>query len=154
MIALYDIIHKGERVYVGITNRPKTRMKIHVFTGVIPRDASMRVVRWYESRGLAHVAERDRIKKYLPPLNIAHIPKPPVDRAEKKRQHDYAAWEALAAKFKASHAEAMRRFDEAVRAQCKQWKKDGMTVREIRDRVKSEFKITLSQQTVWKYVKR
>ena len=46
------------------------------------------------------------------------------------------------------------KLDKVRRAQCKQWKKDGMTVREIRDRVKSEFKISLSQQTVWKYVKR
>ncbi len=46
------------------------------------------------------------------------------------------------------------KLDKAQRTQCKQWKKDGMTVREIRDLVKSEFKISLSQQTVWKYVKR
>lgn len=46
------------------------------------------------------------------------------------------------------------KLDKAQRARCKQWKKEGLTVRDIRDRVKSEFKVTLSQQTVWKYVKR
>jgi DNA invertase Pin-like site-specific DNA recombinase len=44
------------------------------------------------------------------------------------------------------------KLDAKQRAQCKVWKREGLTVREIVQRVKSEYKITVSHGAVQNYV--
>jgi DNA invertase Pin-like site-specific DNA recombinase len=39
-------------------------------------------------------------------------------------------------------------------AECKRWKKDGKSVREITALVKKHYRIDVSQQTVWKHTKK
>jgi DNA invertase Pin-like site-specific DNA recombinase len=46
-----------------------------------------------------------------------------------------------------------RKLDDKQIAQCRKWKKEGRTVREIRELAKQQYNVRLSQQTVWKYTR-
>lgn len=46
-----------------------------------------------------------------------------------------------------------QKLDGKQQAQCRRWKKEGRTVREIVGLVKAEYNIKLSNQTVWKYTR-
>lgn len=147
--SLYDLLEGGRLVYVGMTSRPRQRLWEHIARGTIGPCGAMEVVAQFESRSEAERAERARIKELNPQRNRLK----PSDRPSKQEVSRVRELSRHAA-YAATWSGVVQAADAAFGAQCKQWKKDGMTVREIRDRVKSEFKISLSQQTVWKYVKR
>lgn len=46
-----------------------------------------------------------------------------------------------------------RKLDEKQQAQCRRWKKEGKSTREIQALVKQQYNIKLSNQTVWKYTR-
>lgn len=63
---VYDIVLKGEVIYVGMTNNPERRLKQHRCTGVAPEGAEMHVFKWYSSRERAFKAEYLRQLELLP----------------------------------------------------------------------------------------
>jgi hypothetical protein len=71
---VYDILVDGELVYVGCTRDPKKRIWYHKARGKVPRSAVLKVRRRFASHGRALIAERDRIMKLTPPLNVIYNP--------------------------------------------------------------------------------
>ena len=151
MIALYDLMCGNDRIYVGITGRtPAKRLAEHRARGVIPRSATIAVVTWFSTSGEARQAERARIEKYRPKYNAGNrICQRQAETAEDKYRREYAAWEcqAITAKALADAANAW-----VLSGQCRKWKKEGLTVREIVERVKAEYKITISHGAVQNYL--
>lgn len=70
------------------------------------------------------------------------------DLVIQRTRHGVAAAKARGVKFGQP-----QKLDAKQRAQCRKWKADGKTVREIQGLVKSEFKERVSLQTVWKYTR-
>lgn len=68
--ALYDMVLSGRVVYVGSTTRPRQRLSEHKCKGLVPKDAKMRVVRWYDTVDAARRAEAKRIYRLQPSLNV------------------------------------------------------------------------------------
>jgi transposase len=65
-----------------------------------------------------------------------------------RTRHGVAAAQARGVKFGQP-----QKLDSKQQAQCRKWKAERKTVREIQALVKSEFKISVSLQTVWKYTR-
>jgi DNA invertase Pin-like site-specific DNA recombinase len=70
------------------------------------------------------------------------------DLVIQRTRHGVAAAQARGVKFGQP-----QKLDGKQQAQCKRWKKEGRTVREIVGLVKAEYNIKLSNQTVWKYTR-
>jgi predicted GIY-YIG superfamily endonuclease len=66
---VYDVMHNGKLIYVGMSKTPDKRLSWHKSRGNVPRDAVVRVVAWYDSRRDALYAEAVRIAEKKPPLN-------------------------------------------------------------------------------------
>lgn len=86
LTALYDVVSAGEVVYVGITSRPKARFNAHKTRGLIPKDAEMVVVEWYDERAKAEAAEYRRIQDKSPRFNKAMHPE---TRLQKLRRENH-----------------------------------------------------------------
>ena len=65
---VYDIVHKGEVVYVGMTNNPKKRLHSHKSSGIAQNGAELFVHKWYETRKEAKIAEAMRQDELEPIL--------------------------------------------------------------------------------------
>jgi DNA invertase Pin-like site-specific DNA recombinase len=70
------------------------------------------------------------------------------DLVVQRTRHGVAAAQARGVKFGQP-----QKLDSKQQAQCRKWKAERKTVREIQALVKSEFKISVSLQTVWKYTR-
>jgi DNA invertase Pin-like site-specific DNA recombinase len=67
------------------------------------------------------------------------------DLVVQRTRHGVAAAKARGVKFGQP-----KKLNAKQEAQCKRWKKEGRSVREIVDLVAEQYEITVSQQTVWK----
>ena len=78
---VYDIVLKGEVIYVGMTNNPKKRLQGHRTSGVAPEGSDLFVHKWYPTRREAFKQERLRQIELEPVFCIdSPIPrKDPVD---------------------------------------------------------------------------
>jgi len=56
-VCVYDIVHKGEVVYVGMTNNPRKRHHSHISSGIAQDGSELFVHKWYASRQEARIAE-------------------------------------------------------------------------------------------------
>jgi len=66
---VYDIVWKGEVVYVGMTSDTEKRLKSHRASGVAPDDSAKLVLhKWYTTRKEAALQERLRQSDLLPPF--------------------------------------------------------------------------------------
>lgn len=96
--ALYDLLIEGELVYVGVSRSPSRRLSGHRGRG-FPLTTRMRVVRWYDFRADALAAERRRIEKLKPRLNVVYVvSRGPSSKQRKEllRLEEYAAaWNKL-----------------------------------------------------------
>lgn len=92
--ALYDIVLDGEVIYVGITVSPKTRMTQHRTDKTAAPDATMQIVSWHRGHTAARKAERKRIEKLKPRLNIYGNPNPTATSARARARQRRADREA------------------------------------------------------------
>jgi len=69
--SVYDIVFDGKRQYVGSARNPDGRLRMHIREGRVPESARVEVVAWFPNSKTAKQAETLRIKKYMPPLNVA-----------------------------------------------------------------------------------
>jgi len=90
---VYDIVYKGEVVYVGMTNNPDKRLVNHLWTGVAPKGAILSVHKWYSTREEAFKEERKREAELMP----VHMPR--RDRSPKK-PFGVTTWDDLRKLFK------------------------------------------------------
>lgn len=83
--AVYDLIVDGEIYYVGASRDPESRLIYHRARKKIPPTATMRIVKWYPTRGLALVAESRRIIARSPPGNTVYHPGKDAERYERSK---------------------------------------------------------------------
>lgn len=73
-MALYDVVDGGDVVYVGVSTVPRGRMHDHYVLRRIPRTATQHILRWYDNRDEAELAEYERIRLLCPKFNIENNP--------------------------------------------------------------------------------
>ena len=118
-VCVYDIVLKGEVVYVGITNKPEIRKSHHKASGRCPVGAEMVVHQWYSRREDAIAAEKSR-QLELKPAFCRDIPKHDYMDPPKKPEFDWvehrrAMNEAISNLSDEDIAEGARRYDEMMK---------------------------------------
>ena len=69
---VYQIRMNRRIVYVGATRNPKQRMDHHRSVKKLPRNATMKIVKEFESAGEAWVYEAAMIARLKPPMNVTY----------------------------------------------------------------------------------
>lgn len=123
--AVYDLIVDGEVYYVGASRDPKTRLAYHRARKKIPRSATLKIVKWYPTRGRALLAESRRIIARAPPGNTVYHPvkdaeryaKSDAERERRKREKARAKAEADIAAYSARWSKMWAEVEELMSKQ-------------------------------------